>query len=64
MRSKRLNPTEAAEFLDMSKATLDTWRSRKLHLPFIRVGGRIQYEESDLIAFLESRKVRPIEQTR
>jgi excisionase family DNA binding protein len=55
---QRLTPSEAAEYLGLSSATLDTWRCTKTYdLPYIKVGGRVQYYLRDLDAFLESRKV-------
>jgi excisionase family DNA binding protein len=62
---QRLTPSEAAEYLGLSPATLDTWRSTKRYaLPYVKAGGRVQYYASDLDAFLESRKVRPALVTR
>jgi hypothetical protein len=66
MRSKTqyLTTEEAARFLGRSPATLDTWRCRKRYgLPYIKNGGRIEYDLDDLIAWRESRKVRPVEAT-
>jgi hypothetical protein len=54
-----LNVAEAAEVLRKSPTTLNTWRSRKTYqLPYIRSGGTVYYDRADLLAFLESRKVR------
>lgn len=57
-----LNPVAAAEFLGLDSAgTLAVWRCTKRYdLPYIKVGHKIMYDVADLIAFLESRKVRRI----
>jgi hypothetical protein len=53
-----LDTPQAADFLRLSPTTLTTWRATKRYdLPFIRVGGKVLYDERDLLAFIESRKV-------
>ena len=56
-----LTPQQAAEYLNTSPGTLANWRcTKRVELPFIRLGDKkILYDQSDLIDFLESRKVRP-----
>lgn len=45
----------AALRLGVSPATLETWRSTKrVKIPFLRVGRRVLYRLADLDAFLES----------
>jgi excisionase family DNA binding protein len=63
--SNPLNPTdllteaEAAEFLGLEPKTLAIWRSTKRYpLPYIKVGRLVRYQRSDLLAFLESRRIR------
>jgi len=54
-----LDNTQAAEYLGVSPTTLTTWRStQRYDLPFVKVGGLVRYDEADLIAFIEARKVR------
>lgn len=54
-----LDTRQAAEFLGISPTTLITWRStQRYDLPFIKIGGLVRYAESDLLAFIESRKQR------
>ncbi len=49
---------EAAAFLDLSKKTLDNDRcTRKLGVPFVRLGRAIKYRRSDLEAFIAQRVV-------
>jgi excisionase family DNA binding protein len=62
-RSKRLKTTrEAAEFLGLSSGTLPIWRCvGRYNLPFLKIGRKVYYDEADLIAWIESRKVRQAE---
>lgn len=57
--SKPQLPTDkAAEYLGISKKTLDTWRSTKRHIiPYYRIGGAIRYAQDDLDRFLQSTRV-------
>jgi len=58
---KYLDTVEAAQFLGVAPQTLTVWRcTKRYNLPYVKVGGSVRYEESDLIAFMESRKVHPI----
>ncbi len=51
-----LTPQEAALYLGISINTLSVWRSTgRYGLPFIKIGGRVKYRESDLAAFIEKR---------
>jgi predicted site-specific integrase-resolvase len=50
----------AAKLLDgMERQTLAKWRQRGLGPAFYRYGGKIRYRVSDIIAWLESRRVEP-----
>lgn len=55
-----LSSADAAEFLGLAGPNvLAIWRcTRRYDLPYIKVGGKILYDVEDLLAFLESRKVR------
>lgn len=54
--SDLLDEKPAAEFLDVSPGTLSVWRcTGRYALPFIKVGRRVKYRRTDLIAWLESR---------
>ncbi len=52
-----LDTNEASKFLGgISPTTLETWRSTKRYrLPYVKIGGRVFYRVSDLLAFVESR---------
>lgn len=53
-----LSREEAAQFLGISKGTLEVWACTKRYdLPYIKVGRLVKYWLSDLHAFAQSRKV-------
>ena len=59
MSMNLLNEFEAAKFLAISVNTLRTWRStRRVEVPFIRIGKCIRYSPESLQKFLESSTVR------
>lgn len=49
-----LTENEASAFMRLTKLSLWRWRKRG-ELPFIKIGGKMLYRKSDLIAFLEAR---------
>lgn len=52
----RLTPMQTAKILNVSKDTLQIWRSTGRHnLPFIKVGGRVNYRVGDLRDWLDGR---------
>ena len=56
--NQRLTSSEAARFLGVTEGTLRVWRCVHRHaVPYIKVGHKVQYEERDLVTWLESRKV-------
>lgn len=44
-------PREAARFLGIAEQTLRKWRHYGQRLPYYKVGARILYAHSDLVAF-------------
>ena len=46
------SPHEAAEALGVKEATLAAYRCRAGTLPFMKLGRRVRYRGSDLIAFI------------
>jgi len=55
---ERLTVAEAAAFLRLVPNTLNIWRmTGRYNLPYVRVGRRVFYLKSDLIAWLDSRRV-------
>jgi excisionase family DNA binding protein len=56
--SELFNTQYAAEYLGVTVATLEVWRSTKRYnIPYIKVGRLVKYRKSALDAFLESRTV-------
>ena len=46
----------AADILDVSPGTLSVWRSTgRYNLPFVKIGRKVRYRKSDLLAWLERR---------
>jgi hypothetical protein len=52
----RLTVKEAADFLRLSKATLDTWRTAGKGPRFIKAGKRVFYDTRDLDRWLDGNK--------
>ncbi|HOY71082.1 MAG TPA: helix-turn-helix domain-containing protein [Methylotenera sp.] len=53
-----LNRCEAAEYLRIKKQTLAVWASTKRHpLPYVKVGSRVLYRQSDLDTFIASNQI-------
>jgi excisionase family DNA binding protein len=58
VKPRLLNTAEAARYLGVSAGTLVAWRFHsRYRLPYVRIGRNIRYQEADLIAWLEQRKV-------
>lgn len=53
MDTELLKPKEAADYLKISKKSLDGIRYRK-QITFLKVGGVIRYRKSDLDAYLQT----------
>jgi excisionase family DNA binding protein len=65
VKPKLLTTAEASEFLGVSAGTLAVWRCvARYPLPFCKIGRNVRYLESDLIAWMESRKVHQAEVVR
>ena len=57
-RVERFTTDQAAKYLGVSRATLETWRcTGRYNLPFVRVGRSVRYNRTDLDAFLSRRTV-------
>jgi excisionase family DNA binding protein len=52
----RLTVTEAADYLRLSKATLDQWRTAGKGPRFIKAGKRVLYDSRDLDRWLDGNK--------
>ena len=55
-QTELLSPDQAAATIDVTSGTLSVWRSTgRYGIPFIKIGRKVRYRKSDLIAWLESR---------
>lgn len=52
-----LSRQEVAELLGIKPATLATWASKGIHIPYVKVGRLARYRESDVDAFLRRHTV-------
>jgi excisionase family DNA binding protein len=49
---------EAAKMLGTTRATIDTWRCKKLYpLPHVKIGASVKYRRSDVLEFINARRV-------
>jgi excisionase family DNA binding protein len=57
-QDKLLSRQQAAEFLGVTKGTLEVWAcTKRYNLPYVKVGKLVKYRQSDLIQFLNDRTV-------
>lgn len=57
-----LNTENAAQEIGLKPATLVHWRcTGKGDLPYIKIGGRIRYRRSDVMAWLDAKTHNPIQ---
>lgn len=62
VKPKLLTTDQAAEFLGVAAGTLAVWRClARYRLPFVKIGRSVRYDEADLVAWMESRRVHPAE---
>ena len=52
-----LKEQDAADLLDLSVRTLQSWRMRLAGPPFVQVGRAIRYRRRDLIAWIDANTV-------
>lgn len=59
---KLLTPAAAAELLGgVTVGTLSVWRcTKKRDLPWVKIGRRVFYEESKVVAYIERSQVVPV----
>lgn len=51
-----LTPDQMAAAIDVTSGTLSVWRSTgRYGIPFIKIGRKVRYRRSDLLAWLDSR---------
>lgn len=57
-----LDESETATLLGTAPQTLTKWRCTKRYpLPFVRIGRLIRYRETDVLRFIQSRMVHPLQ---
>ena len=56
-RKKLLDTTQAAEFLGLSKLTMNRWRCQGLGPSYVKFGNKIKYKLDDLEAYIASHRV-------
>jgi len=54
-----LRVRDAAQYLRMSKSTLDGWRSNGVGPPYMKVGRMVLYDVHDLDAWIKAKKFKP-----
>ena len=52
-----LKELEAADLLDLSVRTLQSWRMRRAGPPFVQVGRAVRYRRRDLLTWIEANTV-------
>jgi hypothetical protein len=56
--SELVSPERAAEILSVATGTLSVWRcTRRVHIPFVRIGHAVRYRLSDLDRYIEAHTV-------
>lgn len=55
-----LTAEQAAEMLSATPRTLQSWRSQRINLPFLKISGLVRYQRSDVLEFLANSTVRPV----
>lgn len=61
MDTNLLTLTEVANLFHVSKSTVYRMVQSRI-LPFYRLGGNLRFKEDDIMAFLESQRVKPREE--
>jgi len=59
--SNLMTIAEAARFLRVSISSLRRLQQGR-HIPFIKVGGSVRFARNDLLAYIEKRRVRPVDE--
>jgi excisionase family DNA binding protein len=55
-----MDTAEVAAYLGIKPGTLDTWRcTKKVKIPYIKIGSNVRYRLSDVEAFVEKSRVTP-----
>lgn len=57
--ARMMDEVEVAGWLGLAPETLRTWRARGKGPPFAKLGEAIRYDEEDVKAWIDARKVTP-----
>ncbi len=57
MRTELLTAEDVSNLTGLSVETLAQWRSRKKHIPYLKVGRLIRYSQKDIQVYLDSCRV-------
>ena len=58
-----VTPERAAEILGTTPGTLGVWRcTRKVMIPYVKVGRSVRYDPADLQRYIDSRRVGTIDE--
>lgn len=52
-----LTPEDVSRITGISQETLAQWRSKKINLPYLKMGKLIRYDRRDVEAYLDACKV-------
>lgn len=58
-QDKFLDTNQAADYLQYSSSSLETWRSQSMGPKYYKLHRRVRYKQSDLDAWRESQVVTP-----
>lgn len=53
---KLISTKQVSTILDLPESTLRYWRCAGLGPPFVKLGGRIKYDEADVDAYVKANK--------
>ena len=56
-KDELLTSQEVAAWLNVKQQTLAVWRTKRLHLPYIKVGATVRYRKKDIEKHLAEQKV-------
>ena len=57
MEDKLLTEKQAAEKLSIQPSTLRTWRFHRRGPNYLKIGGAVRYEESEIVSFFDKSRV-------
>lgn len=63
-RTELLTPDEVSKLTGVAGDTLAQWRSRKQHLPYLKIGRHVRYDQRDVEAYLKRCRVSVFDERR